>query len=402
MRILMLSNWFPPVVSGSSFYTSSLARSLAARGHEVVVVTLDWGPAYAPSADLPFPVYRLPVIRIPKLPLFYKMPLMGFAFTPGNWRRLKSLIAQYRPHVLHHVNHIFDTNFLSTSMAHSSDIPIVGSITTIIQHQNPWIQRVMGLADRMTVGWFGVRRWDGIVSLDYSAHEYVGRLYGDRVQQRSVIIPFGVRLESMSLYDNPAPCRSERPQVLMVGHVHPFRNPVQLIRAMPLVLKAVPEARMVLAGRVDLQEPVKVARELGLTADQVQFLGETPHDEVIHLMQTSHIFASWVTGPYRSLGTAPMEAMLCEAPVINDLPESLFGEGKLENGENIVLVNSRDPQSIADTIIRLLKDEGLRQRIGAGGRRFVLEHLSWDSIAVQMERFYKRILAEISIQSGGA
>lgn len=394
MRVLILSNWFPPITSGSSFYTSSLAQSLAARGHKVVVVTLDWGPAYAPPTDLPFPIYRLPAIKIPRLPLFYNLELMGFAFTPGNRRRLKLLIKRYRPHILHHVNHIFDTTFLSTSVACSTGTPVVGSITTPIQHQNPRMQWIMSLADRMTVGFFGVRRWDGIVSLDHVVHEYVGKVYGDQARLRSVVIPFGVRLESMSLYNNHRPCRSERPQVLMVGHIHPFRNPVQLIRAMPLVLKAVPEARMVLAGRVDLQEPVKVARELGLTADQVQFLGETPHDEVIRLMQTSHVFASWATGPYRGLGTAPMEAMLCETPVINDLPENLFGEDKLENGGNIVLVNSRDPQSIANAIIRLLKDEGLRQRIGVAGRRFVLEHLSWDNIAAEMERFYERVLAE--------
>ena len=252
----------------------------------------------------------------------------------------------------------------------------------------------MGLVDRVTIGWFGVRRWDGIVSLDHTIHEYVGRLYGAQAQRRSVVIPFGVRLGSMSLYDDYLLCKSERPQVLMVGHIHPFRNPVQLVRAMPLVLQTVPEARLLLAGRVDLQEPVKVARELRLTTDQVQFLGETPHNEVIDLMKTSHIFASWVTGPYHSLGTAPMEAMLCETPVINDLPENLFGEGKLKNGENILLVNSHDPRSIADAIIRLLQDKGLRQRIGARGRRFVLEHLSWDSIAAQMEQFYKNILAE--------
>jgi len=332
-------------------------------------------------------------MRIPKLSLFYNLELMGIALTPRNRHRLKLLIEQHRPHILHHVNHIFDTVFLSTGVAHACRIPVVGSITTPIQHQNPWMQRIMELADRSTIGWFGVRRWDGIVSLDHTVHEYVGKVYGDQAQQRSVVIPFGVRLESMSLYDTSLD-KSERPQILMVGHIHPFRNPVQLMRAMPLVLKAVPQARLLLAGRVDLQEPVKVARELGLTTDQVQFLGERPHDEVVRLMKTSHVFASWVTGPYHSLGTAPMEAMLCETPVINDFPENLFGEGKLKNGENIVLVNSRDPQSIADTIVHLLKDEGLRQRIGAGGRHFVVEHLNWDSIATQMERFYLRILEE--------
>ncbi len=392
LRILIVSNWFPPVISGSSYYASSLARSLAARGHELCVVTLDWGAEYAPPSDLPFPIYRLPVIKIPELRVFYNLRLMGLAFTPGNLRRLKSLVERHRPQVLHHVNHIFDTTFLSISVARWAGIPVVGSITTPIQHQNPLRQRIMSLADRMTVGWFGVRRWNGIVSLDRTVHEYVGRLYGEQAQQRSVVIPFGVPLESMSLYDGRPVRRSGQPQVLMVGHIHPFRNPVQLVRAMAIVLKAVPEARLLLAGRVDLQEPVEVSRQLGLTPDRVQFLGETQHDDVVRLLKTSHVLANWATGPYPSLGTAPMEAMLCETPVVSDLPEDVFGPGKLKNGENIVLVNSHDPQSIADAIIRLLRDEGLRQRIGAAGRRFVLEHLSWDGIAAQMERFYERIL----------
>lgn len=387
-----MSNWFPPVTSGSSFYASSLAQSLAVRGHEVLVVTLDWGPAYAPAADLPFLVCRLPVLRIPRSSLFYNLKLLGLAFTPGNCRRLGSLIRHHRPHILHHVNHIFDTTFLSTRVARSANIPVVGSITTPIQHQNPWMQRIMHLADRGTVGHFGVRRWDGIVSLDQTVHEYVGKVYGRQTQLRSTVIPFGVQLKSMSLYWNQPSNRSTRPQILMTGHIHPFRNPVQLVRAMPLVLQQCPDARLVLAGRVDLREPIEAATRLGLSRDQVEFLGETPHPDIIRLMKTSYVFASWVTGPYPSLGTAPMEAMLCDMPVINDLPENLFGEGKLKDGENIVLVNSKDPRSIADAIIRLLKDEDLRNRIGAGGRRFVEENLSWDSIAAQMELFYEQVL----------
>ena len=394
MRILLFSNWLPPIRSGSAYYASSLAHSLAGRGHEVQVVTLDWGPEYLPSGDLPFQIHRLPVIKLSHLPLFYNLKLMGLAYTRHNCRALKAIVTQFRPDLLHHVNHIFDTVFLTNHVGRWAGIPVVGSITTPIQHQNPVKQRLMEVADRLTVGGFGVSRWDGIVSLDYTVHRYVGHLYGKEAQQRSHVIPFGARLEASSLYEEHSQGRSERPQVLMAGHIHPFRNPVELVRAMTIVVKEIPNARLVLAGRVDLREPVRVARELGFTADQVSFLGETLHDEVVRLMKTSHLFASWVTGPYPSLGTAPMEAMLCETPVINDLPEDLFGEGKLKNGENILLVNSRDPQSIAETIIRLLKDESLRRRIGAGGRRFVLQHLSWDSIAADMERLYETILRE--------
>ena len=97
------------------------------------------------------------------------------------------------------------------------------------------------------------------------------------------------------------------PTVLFIGRIHPFRNPVNLVRAMALVVQRVPQARLMLAGRTGLTEPVQVKRELGLTDGQVQFLGETPHEQVVALMKTSHVLASWVTGPFKSLGPAPNE-----------------------------------------------------------------------------------------------
>lgn len=392
MRILMMSNWLPPIPSGSSFYASSLAQSLANRGHEVMMVTFDWGGEYASRGHLPYTVRRLPIIKLPRLGLFYNLKLMGLAFTPSNIRSLKILAREFRPDIWHHVNHIFDSVFLSSYVARWAQVPLVGSLTTLMQHERPWKQRAMEACDRWTVGQFGLRQWDRIISLDLSAHQYVGHVYGQRIQERSRIIPFGVRVDSMPLYEDESLERSRRPTILMVGHIHPFRNPVQLVRAMKLVLKDIPDARLILAGRLDLAEPAKVARHLGLTEGQVTFLGETPHDETVRLMKTSHVFASWVTGTYRGLGTAAMEAMLCETPVVNDLPEDLFGKGKLRDGENIVLVNSRDPGSIADAIIRLLNDSAFSRRIGTGGKRFVKDCLSWDRIATEVEGLYEEVL----------
>lgn len=392
MKILLVSNWFPPVVSGSSFYAQSLAQALKARGHEVSGVTLDWGEGYQPAADLGFPVHCLPVIRIPKLPIFYNLRLMGFAFTLQNYRRLRALIRENRPDIIHYVNHIFDTNLLSTWLARREGIPIVGSITTPIQHEKVWIQHLLTWLDRATVGRWGVRKWDGIVSLDRTVHDYVGRVYGPEAQRRSTVIPFGVRFGSMERYQNGTIPKSQRPQILMVGHMHSFRNPVQLIRAMPHVLKKVPNARLVLAGRIDIQEPLQAARQLGFAEDQVEFLGATAHDRTLQLMKTSQVFAHWLTGPYLALGTASMEAMLCGTPVVTDLQEDLFGRGKLRNGENILLVNSKDPKAVASSLVRLLEDEDLRHRIGREGRRFVQEHLDWNRIAEQMEDFYRQFL----------
>ena len=397
MRVLIFSNWFPPVQSGSSFYASSLARALTARGNDVVVVTLDWGSPYEPPDDAAYPIYTLPVRKVPESPLFFNLKLMAFSFTPGNMKRLRALLREHRIEVLHHVNHIFDSTLLTVRAARAVGIPIVGSITTPIQHDRPLRHNLMKFADRCTVGQFGVRRWDGVVSLDRTVHHYVGETYGAAVQARSAVIPFGVREETLASFNDTSPVRPGPPQILMVGHIHPLRNPTQLIRAMSQVIREFPEARLVLAGRVDLNEPVRVARALGMAPDQIEFCGELPHEKIIGLMKSSHVFVSWLTGPYKSLGTAPMEAMLCQTPVINDLPEDLFGEGKLRNGENTVIVDSRSPESISSAILRLLKDEPLRRRIGAAGRRFVLEEFDWSRLAGRMESFYQEVLARRGI-----
>jgi glycosyltransferase involved in cell wall biosynthesis len=386
MRILMFSNWFPPVISGSSYYTSSLAKTLAARGHDLAVVTVDWGNDDV-REEHPFPLYRLPTIKLPRLPVFYNLQLVGITNTARNFKQLVGIVRDFQPDIIHHVNHIFDSVFLTARVAKRTAVPLVGSITTLVQHEDPLIQWVMSLADRFTLGPFGVRHWDGIVSLDKSADRYVREIYGRNVHARSRIIPFGVRLESEALYSGSLP-KSPHPTILFTGHIHPFRNPNLLIQAMPQILQKVPDARLALAGRVDLKAPVETARRLGLTDDQVQFLGETPHEEVVRLMKTSHVFASWVTGPYTGLGTAPMEAMLCSLPVVNDLPEDLFGSTLLENGRNIALIDSKDSHAIAEGIINLLLDPALREKVGAGGRRFVLEYLNWPSIAARMEQMY--------------
>jgi hypothetical protein len=56
----------------------------------------------------------------------------------------------------------------------------------------------------------------------------------------------------------------------------------------------------------------------------LQFLGPTEHAQTIQLRKTANAFVGWVTGPYPALGTAPVEAMLWETPVVNDMPKSLF------------------------------------------------------------------------------
>ena len=42
MKILFVSSWYPPVLTGSSLWTESLVLSLRQRGHDVRVISSHW------------------------------------------------------------------------------------------------------------------------------------------------------------------------------------------------------------------------------------------------------------------------------------------------------------------------------------------------------------------------
>ena len=58
------------------------------------------------------------------------------------------------------------------------------------------------------------------------------------------------------------------------------------------------------------------------------------------------------------------------------------------------LVPPRDPQALADAILRLLRDPGLRQRMGEAGRARVAAHFSIEQMVHKTEALYEQLLAE--------
>jgi glycosyltransferase involved in cell wall biosynthesis len=65
----------------------------------------------------------------------------------------------------------------------------------------------------------------------------------------------------------------------------------------------------------------------------------------------------------------------------------------VEDGITGWLVPMGDPRAMADRIGSLLADSGLRQRMGAAGRRRVVERFSMDRMIQALESSYDEVLA---------
>ena len=180
---------------------------------------------------------------------------------------------------------------------------------------------------------------------------------------------------------------SDRPVVVCVSRLVPRKGQDTLIRAMPRILAAEPEAVLLVVGggpyRRDLE---KLAAELGV-ADSVRFTGAVPWEELPAHYGAGDVFAM----PCRTrrggldvegLGIVYLEASATGLPVVAG--DSGGAPDAVLDGETGWVVPGGSPQDAAERIVTLLGDPALRRRMGERGRAWVEERWRWDLLAERL------------------
>jgi glycosyltransferase involved in cell wall biosynthesis len=161
-----------------------------------------------------------------------------------------------------------------------------------------------------------------------------------------------------------------------------------LLDAMPAVVGAVPEARLLIAGREGNQTPVLQRRmgTLGL-GDAVEFLGA--RSDVADLLSAADAFV--FPSRFEGLGSVLIEAMALEAPIVaSALPPVAE---ILHSGEHALLVPTERPDVLAKAIVDvLIRSDMAAARARAAHTRF-LENYTIGAVADGMVRFYEQALA---------
>jgi 1,2-diacylglycerol 3-alpha-glucosyltransferase len=393
LSICIFSNLFPPVVSGSSMFTRDLAHRLSERGHRVTVITAQVETALREEAACGIDVYRLPAIRLPRLPIAHNFKWMTYTFTPRNLEWLRRFFAKGSFDVLHQQNHVFDTILSSSRMARRHNLPLVLTVHTFAQHPNRFFNTLLVALDALA------RRVvfdnaDVVVSPDPVVKEYVETRH--RVSN-SVVIPYGIEVPTVRSVDAQAIRQryglDSGPVVLSLGHVNLLRDRVDLIQAMPLVIQRFPEARLLIVGEVCVKQPIELVKRLGLE-DHVIFTGSVPHSQVPAFFALSALEAHTVNSDFPGPGVASMEAMAAGLPVITGEIDARYDFSHFHNWENLVTVPPNRPDRMADALIQLLSDEQLRRRIGENARGMIAQHYSWDAVCEAYLRLYRQIIEQ--------
>ncbi|MBI4167347.1 MAG: glycosyltransferase family 4 protein [Candidatus Aenigmarchaeota archaeon] len=184
--------------------------------------------------------------------------------------------------------------------------------------------------------------------------------------------------------------RKKKPTILFLGRPGVAKGINYLIKAMPMVKAALPEARLLLllsknpAG--EYKKTVSLVAKLNLS-DSVEFLDPRPVKQLPGIIKSADVCV--VPSVSEGFGFSAAEAAACGTPVVasntGSLPEIV------KNGYNGLLSEPANPGSIAKNVIKVLSDKNLRRRLSLNGPRSV-KTFRWDKAAKEYLKIYKSVL----------
>ena len=184
-----------------------------------------------------------------------------------------------------------------------------------------------------------------------------------------------------------------RPVVTHVSRLVARKGQDVLIRAMPVVRREVPDAvALIVGGGPDEARLRRLAASQGVE-NAVTFAGEVGEDALAAHYAAGDAFAMpcrsrWADLEVEGLGLVYLEAQACGRPAIagdsGGAPEAVVP------GETGFVVPGRDHRALAARLTELLGDPGRARAMGDAGRRFVEAGHRWDDVVARYRAMLER------------
>lgn len=183
----------------------------------------------------------------------------------------------------------------------------------------------------------------------------------------------------------------ETPYVCFVGNLAPWQGVEYLVKAAPSILSRFPECRFLIIGDGIMKDNLlKLCRELGVEGKLI-FTGVVPYDRVPLYINASDIcIAPFILARNAKIGLSPLklyEYMACGKPVV---ASDISGVSDvLESSGGGIPVLPENPGALAEGVLNLLENPGLRKKLGSKGLSYVTENYSWYSVAKKVNEVCK-------------
>lgn len=343
------------VLCGAEIMCENLTRELAARGHEVLLVSLfDGRTAIAERLE------RSGIeIRFLGKKRGIDLAMIG---------KLKALFRQEKPDVVHTHTH---TVQYAAPAARAAGVPVmVHTVHNIASEEQVRLTRI-------AEGFF-FRRW-GLVPVALSARirETIAEEYGIE-REKIPVVYNGIDLSACRAKENYGTDGTFR--ILHIGRFSAQKNHEGLLRAFAAFTAEHPNAELRLVGDGALMEQTRaLAEELGI-GKAVRFLGKM--DDVHGELYDADLFA--LPSNYEGMPMTIIEAMGSALPIVATAVGGV--PDMLENGREAWLV-ANDTREIAEALADAAEHEEKRRAFGQAARERAV-CFSAQEMALRYEEIY--------------
>ena len=362
LRIGVVTEYYYPHLGGVCEHVHFFAREARLHGHFVDIITSNL-PGAAPQEN---------VIRLGRsIPVYSNGSQARITAGRRLRRDLRRVFRDGRYDIVH--VHSPLTPVLPLLAIEESEVPVIGTFHTYF--------------DR-SIGYRTFRRWfqsrlnmlSAAIAVSQSTIVALERYFDADWK----IIPNGIDTDFFRPdVPRPATMRTDVPAILFLGRFDPRNGLSTLIDAFKRVKGRGRRAQLVVVGDGPLRSHYYKAA--GGDPD-IHFVGSVL-DERPNYYAHSAMYACPTTKA--SFGITLLESMACQTPIV--CSDILGFRDVVMHGREALMVPREDRDALANGLVHLLDDEGLRVRLGETGRRRALEY-DWRRVTASILDVYRDVL----------
>lgn len=411
MRILHIFDHSIPLHSGYSFRSRAIIRGQRAMGWETFHLTSAKHNDAAGAVEAEEEVDGLHFYRTPTPSgSLTRMPVLNqLAVIDATAKRLREIVPALRPDVLHAHSPALNGE-AALRVGRELGIPVIYEVRAFWEDAavDHGTSAEWGLRYRLTRALESrvLRRANGVVTIcEGLRNEIAGRGIDPA---KITVVPNAVDAEQFQFCSEEDPALREslglngKTVIGFVGSFYAYEGLDLLVRALPDVLRRIPEARLLLVGGGPQEENLKaLTRALRLEANVI-FVGRVPHSEVRRYYDLIDILAyprlrmrlTDLVTPLK-----PLEAMAQGKLLV---ASDVGGHRELiEDGETGSLFKAGEPGALGNVIVELLEHPEWWERRRTAGRAFVERERSWPVSVAHYRRVYEQVVSTtFDVESG--
>ena len=319
-----------------------------------------------------------------KLGIAYHILYKKFKFDFAVIFRLIRLIRQKKIELIH--TWMFTSNTWGRIAARFTGVPVI--ISTELCMVNHFKGRIQRTVDRMLAG-----SSDIIIANSRSVRN--SHIKRERIPLNKIIaIPTGVDTQEFKPQSIDIKKREELfglkepvPVVGIIGRLVEGKGYEYFMEAAVKVLRST-HAKFVMVGKGPWREKLeKISNKLGIS-NEVLFMGY--YQDLVGILSVIDILV--LSSLSEGLSNVLLEGMAMAKPVVTTDIES--NAQVVVNGETGILAPPRNPEALAEGIIRLLKNKEEARRMGLAGRKRVKKYFDIKKTVERVEEIYDKLIGE--------